>query len=284
MLAYRHGFHVGNHGDVLKHWILIEALAALNRKDKPWTYYDTHAGAGRYALHRRLGGRFPTEWREGIARLWEQRAQAPAALRRYLATLAAFNERDRLVRYPGSPALARHLARPEVGDRLWLCERHPSDFAVLFRRYEKDPLVRCVAGDGFTLAPRAMPPAVRRGLVMIDPSYELARDYVATVQTVRAVRTRFPQAVVMVWYPLLKRFEVPQMVRRLRNVLPEDHLWVELQVKAPPQEGWGMYGSGVVVIQPPFGLSETIAAGVPWLKTVLAQDESARVAWEAKEA
>lgn len=116
-----------------------------------------------------------------------------------------------------------------------------------------------------------MPPPVRRGIVFVDPSYEGAKDYGAVVPFVREVRRRFPQAVVMVWYPLLKRYEVPILVRRLRNVLPEDHLWVELAVTAPPKSGWGMYGSGLVVLQPPYGLHERLQEGLTWLHGLLAQ-------------
>ncbi len=280
MLAYRHAFHAGNVGDVLKHWLLVEVLARLNAKEKPWTYFETHAGAGVYSFSRPIGGRLPTEWQQGIGRLWANRQEAPAALTRYLDQVAAFNPDGALTLYPGSPALARALARSQPSDRLILVERHPTDLELLQRLFANDPQVCVVPGDGWSVVLPMMPPAVRRGLVLIDPSYELSRDYHAVIPFVRTVRRRFPQAVVFVWYPLVKRYEVPLLRRRLRNVLPEDHLWVELPVAAPPRDGWGMYGSGIVVVQPPYGLGETVQQGLPWLARRLAQPGAAEPQWE----
>lgn len=282
MLAYRHAFHAGNAGDLLKHWVLTEILVRLNAKAKPWTYYDTHAGAGLYALAEPIGGRLPSEWRSGIGPVWAAREKAPEALTRYLDLLASFNPDGRLVCYPGSPAIARALARDEPPDRLILCERHPTDAAQLQHLFARDPAVQVLGGDGWQLAARAMPPVVRRGVVLVDPSYELDRDYSAVIPFVRAVRRCFPQAVVAVWYPLLKRYEVPELRRRLRNVLPEEHLWVELPVAPPPHDGWGMYGSGMVVLQPPYGLGMAIRAGLPWLAERVAQPGAAAPVWEEK--
>lgn len=271
MLAYRHAFHAGNPGDLLKHWVLSEALALLNQKEKPWCAFDTHAGAGVYALTQRIGGRLPEEWRDGVGRFWAAQAEAPAAFATFRSILNAFNPDGTMTVYPGSPAIARFLMRADLPDRLYCFERHPTDGEALRQLFARDPRVSVTLVDGWQAAVKRMPPPVRRGIVFVDPSYEGAKDYGAVMPFVREVRRRFPQAVVMVWYPLLKRYEVPILVRRLRNVLPEDHLWVELAVTAPPKSGWGMYGSGLVVLQPPYGLHERLQEGLTWLHGLLAQ-------------
>jgi 23S rRNA (adenine2030-N6)-methyltransferase len=283
MLAYRHAFHAGNSGDALKHWLLSTTLQLLNQKAKPWSYFDTHAGAGVYALSQPVGGRLPSEWQQGVARFWEKRSAAPAPFTAWRSVLEAFNPEQKLTIYPGSPAIARFFAREEVGDRLFLFERHPTDGEKLRALFARDDRVEVFLADGWQAAPKRMPPAVRRGVVFVDPSYELAKDYGAVIPFVREVRRRFPQAVVMVWYPLLKRYEVPLLARRLRNVLPEEHLWVELPVAPPPEHGWGMYGSGMVVLQPPFGLAQQVAEGLPWLHALLAQPGAAEPRFAAHE-
>lgn len=270
MLSYRHGFHAGNHADVLKHWVLAEVLTYFNAKPAPWTYVDTHAGAGLYRLGAGVGGTQAShEFREGIARLWAARTEAPAVFSAYLKAVAAFNPTGRLELYPGSPAIARQFARSGArgkgSDRLVCFERHPRDFAALERLFAGDAQVRCLAADGFAGALQVLPPPSRRGVILIDPPYEVRGDYVRLIPAVRAMLAKFPQATVLVWYPRLRRVEAEELRRRLVNLAPEDHLRVELQVSPPPVGGRGMTASGLVVLHPPYVLAQRLQDGLPWL-------------------
>lgn len=174
MLSYRHAYHAGSHADVLKHCVVLELLSYFNRKDKPWHYIDTHAGGGCYALESERAGK-TAEHEEGIARIWG-RTDLPAPLAAYREAVAQFNPHGRLVFYPGSPALAMTMARPQ--DRLRLFELHPADFEALERTFAGETeRVQCRKADGFTGLKSLLPPLSRRALVLIDPSYEIKDDY-----------------------------------------------------------------------------------------------------------
>jgi 23S rRNA (adenine2030-N6)-methyltransferase len=169
MLAYRHAFHAGNHADVLKHLVLTHVLRYMVEKDKPFTLVDTHAGAGGYSLEGKYAHK-REEFGEGIARLWG-RADLPEALADYVQKVREFNGGDKLEQYPGSPALAQMLARPT--DRLRLYELHPTDYRILEAFLGNRPHTQVSMSDGFAALKGELPPPSRRGVVLIDPSYEL---------------------------------------------------------------------------------------------------------------
>jgi 23S rRNA (adenine2030-N6)-methyltransferase len=203
MLSYRHAYHAGNHADVLKHLVLVHVLNALQRKPAAICYIDTHAGAGSYDLRaaeaEKLG-----EHRQGVARLWGATA-APFEVTRYLAAIRALNAKRpaELRFYPGSPALAIALLRP--ADRCVLIERHPTDHALLARRYGDAANVRVELGDGFELLKGFVPPHEKRGVVFLDPSYELKHEYREVVDCVSDAHRRWATGTYLVWYPLLAR-------------------------------------------------------------------------------
>lgn len=277
MLGYRHAFHAGNHGDVLKHLVLVHLLDYLCAKDKPWWYVDTHAGAGRYALKRG----FATQLREhehGIDRLWAE-ADLPAAITRYLDLVRALNHGNVLRHYPGSPWLARACMRDQ--DRLWLHELHPTDFALLEKEFAGDDRIRVMDSDGFATLKSHLPPQPRRALVMLDPSYELKTDYAQLVGTLRDAMTRFPTGVYMAWYPLLARRESRELPRRLAGI-GERWLHAALAVRdasAAP----GLYGSGVFVINPPYTLMGMLEEVMPLLERLLGEDAHASFTLEQSE-
>ncbi len=173
MLSYRHGFHAGNHADVLKHVALVALLRILTRKDKPLLVLDTHAGAGMYSLEQGFAVK-NAEFRNGIALLWG-RDDLPAPVADYLDQVRAVNSDGVLRHYPGSPRVALGMLRPQ--DRLRLFELHSTEVQVLAQQFARDGRrVSVTAGDGFAGLKAVLPPPSRRGLVLIDPSYELASD------------------------------------------------------------------------------------------------------------
>jgi len=273
MLSYRHAFHAGNHADVLKHTVLLHLLAYLNEKDKPWWYVDTHAGAGIYDLAsdaaRKLG-----ESDDGIGRLWH-RPQPPPLLADYLGQVRALNPDGRLRLYPGSPWLASRLMR--AGDHLRLYELHSADGPLLRHALEgPGRSVKVECGDGFAALKAVLPPPARRGLVLMDPSYEVKEDYRRVVAVLKEGMARFATGVYLLWYPMLQRMESRDLPDRLKRLPARRWLHVALQVRAPDKDGFGMHGSGLFIINPPWVTEGLLRQTLPYLAEALAQDPHAR--------
>ncbi len=273
MLSYRHGYHAGNHADVLKHVVLVSILDYLTAKPKPLWVIDTHAGAGAYELKRGFATQL-AEYKGGIGRLWNE-SGLPAALARYVALVRALNPDGRLTRYPGSPWFAHHLTRAD--DRLWLHELHPADFAAI-GRHLRGRRVKVKQADGLQALRALLPPEPKRALVLIDPSYEVKADYRGVVTALREALQRFAIGTYVLWYPLLDQGaarELPEVVGRLGV---RDWLHARLQVRSP---GPGMYGCGLFVINPPYTLPEALTPALDSLVSLLGQDAGAarHLAW-----
>jgi 23S rRNA (adenine2030-N6)-methyltransferase len=277
MLSYRHAFHAGNHADVLKHFVLVQLLRYLNQKDKPWWYVDTHAGAGAYALDSTYAKK-NAEFEGGIARLWDA-PDLPAALGDYVEQIKALNPNGKLRHYPGSPLIALNLARPD--DRLRLFELHSTDHGILeqnMREAGKRAAIR--QADGFLEIKSVLPPPPRRGLTLIDPSYEDKQDYVRVIGALKEGISRFATGMFMVWYPQLQLGTAHQLPEKLRK-LADKWLDVSLTVQAPSPDGFGMHGSGLFIVNPPWILADTLRQAMPVLVERLAQDDAASYALDA---
>lgn len=271
MLSYRHAFHAGNHADVLKHWVLVCLMRYLAKKDKPYWVIDTHAGAGAYGLDGGYAAR-NAEWAQGIARLWE-RTDLPPELADYVGLVKAMNPQGRLNFYPGSPYLAWKLLRPQ--DRLHLFELHPTDGDLLEKTFQAARRqVRVTRADGFAGLKGLLPPPPRRALVLMDPSYEDKRDYGRVVEALKDSLTRFATGTYALWYPLLQRPEAQRLPPRL-HALKAPWLDVRLTVKRPDKDGFGMHGSGLFLVNPPWTLAATLKTCMPVLQEALALDSGA---------
>lgn len=263
MLSYRHAFHAGNHADVLKHLTLVCTLDYLLRKDKPLCYIDTHAGPGLYQLNTGHAAQ-NEEFRSGIGKLWHAPALTPA-LARYVDCIRGCNDGNELVFYPGSPALAQNLLRAH--DSLRLFELHPGDIELLQQLCDGDRRVRAQHSSGFDGLIALLPPRERRGLILIDPPYEIKQDYDTVVATLKGALKRFATGVYIVWYPLLSRSEVGRLQRSLRALPDTRWLNAELQIGTPTPQG--MFGSGVFVINPPWPLVQQLQEALVVLKELL---------------
>jgi 23S rRNA (adenine2030-N6)-methyltransferase len=272
MLSYRHGFHAGNHADVLKHVVLLQLIAQLTQKEKPLWVIDTHAGAGCYPLAEGFAAR-NAEFETGIGRLWSRR-DLPPVLADYVEAVRVVNPDGALRFYPGSPQLAFQATRPQ--DRLRLFELHSTESREL-QAYFRDAgrRVSVVPGDGYAGLKSVLPPPSRRGLVLVDPSYETTSDYRAVPAAIRDALQRFATGVYAVWYPQIPRRESEQLPDQLRRHATGDWLHVTLRVKAPATDGFGLHGSGVFVFNPPWNLEKALRSALPALVTTLGQDERA---------
>nr|MCU0842310.1 23S rRNA (adenine(2030)-N(6))-methyltransferase RlmJ [Thiobacillaceae bacterium] len=280
MLSYRHAFHAGNPADVLKHLVLAQMLRHLNHKDKPWWYVDSHAGAGIYDLAGDYA-RKKAEYEAGIGRLW-QRDDLPAAVADYVGLVRGLNPDGRLRLYPGSPWIARRFMRAD--DQLRLFELHGSDVTLLRQTFgEAGRRVGIEATDGLAGLRAVLPPQPRRGLILIDPSYELKTDYRQVPEALAEGLRRFATGTYAVWYPQLQRPESRQLPDRLRRLPVKSWLHVSLSVRAPSPDGFGMHGSGLFIVNPPWVLADTLREVMPWLVEVLGQDDRAAYALEQGE-
>ena len=269
---FSHGFHAGNHADVLKHLMLVQVLSYLTAKETPLWFVDTHAGAGVYAIDSAFAQK-KGEFKDGIGRLWGQ-SGLPAALAEYLQQIRKLNPDDVLRHYPGSPQIALQMLREQ--DRLQLFELHTTECEVLQKQYAHvKRKVSVQPTDGFAGLKAVLPPASRRGLVLIDPSYEDKADYAKVVTTMQDALQRFATGVYAVWYPQVQRQESKELPGQLQQLAGQSWLHATLKVMAPARDGLGLHGSGVFVFNPPWKLEAALSAVMPTLVRLLGQDRSA---------
>lgn len=284
MLSYRHAFHAGNHADVLKHFLLIQLSRYQGQKDKPFWIIDTHAGAGLYALDAGYATQLK-EYERGIGKLWT-RQDLPAALADYVGLVRACNPNathaSSILRfYPGSPWLALQTLRPQ--DRLRLFELHGSDSKILQDNFNDHARQVSVAtANGFDALKALLPPPPRRALVLIDPPYETRDDYTHVISALKEGLARFATGVYAIWYPQLARPEARQLPDQLKCLPIRHWLHVTLTVHTPSPDGFGMHGSGMFIINPPWTLHQTLEEIMPYLVEVLGQDAGAGFTLEAQ--
>lgn len=278
-MNYRHAFHAGNFGDVLKHLVLVELLTRLTAKDKPLFFLDTHAGRGRYDLAadeaRRSG-----EAREGILRLAAVEA-LPDAARRYVEAVRASDPGNsaRIRFYPGSPRLAARLLRPS--DRGALCELAPREAAALRREFAGDRRFAVHERDGYEALAALVPPRERRGLVLVDPPYEAQdQEFVAIHDALGRALERWPTGVYAIWYPI----KLAGSVQRFHEALLQrgvERLFVAELCVHPRDSRAGLNGSGMAIVNPPWQSDLAIAQALPAVHAALAPDGAGdtRSAW-----
>ena len=275
-MNYRHHFHAGNFADVMKHVLLVRLILALQRKEKGFLYLDTHAGRGSYDLTVAAKGdtlaRKP-EYPDGIGRLWN-RSDAPAELAAYLDLVRKF-DRDRGNTdpaphyYPGSPWIARGLARPQ--DRLVLCERQPDEAELLDIEFGRESRVQVKEIDGYG-APRAMLPSTeRRALVLVDPPFESQDEFARIAGAVSEGLARLSSAVIAIWYPLTERARVDAFFAELLALKLPPTLEMELMI-AGEQSTLKLKGCGLVLINPPWKFDTEAKQLLEWMAKALAQE------------
>jgi 23S rRNA (adenine2030-N6)-methyltransferase len=267
MLSYLHGYHAGNHADVLKHTVLAALLARLVAKDKPLRYIETHAGAGGYDL-RASSAQRNREHEGGAGRLWAS-SDAPVAVSRWLTLAQRFNGDGALRRYPGSPWLARESLRPI--DDLFLFELHPAEHRALKNACSEDRRVKVLREDGLTTCVGLVPPPSKRALTFVDPSYELRNEHRDVIDALVKVHKRFATGVVAIWYPVIERRWADHYERVLRATGITAIATYELCV-AREQRGGGLVGSGMFVVNAPWQLDDELREALPWLAQHLGID------------
>lgn len=266
MLSYRHHYHAGNHADVFKHISLMLILAAMKRKDKPLLYLDTHSGAGLYDIQGPMAKKI-NEQAQGVMKVWE-RDQVPELIQPYVRLLEKMNPEGSLRMYPGSPWIAHCLL--DNSDRLVLNELHTTDVHILtdVTRYFKN--MKVYHQNGLLALNSLLPPPEKRGLIFIDPSYEIKSDYLEVAQAVLKAHRKFATGVYAIWYPLLKSGIQYALTDALSAAgLDNFH---RFEFKAKVDRETSMYGSGLIVINLPFQVDKQIKEVIRWLGGVLGID------------
>ena len=281
MLSYRHSFHAGNHGDVLKHLCQMLLIDKLKSKNKGFCYFDTHSGAGVYQLNSEESLK-TNEFKQGIERLSGHSVENEA-IRNYLSLVSRYQEFNQ---YPGSPEIAKSMLRPQ--DKLILMEWHNQEIQNL-KSNLGGKNISIHHRDGYEGLLALTPPDIRRGLVLIDPSYEVASEYQQVVDTVIAAYRKWNSAIYAIWYPLIsdrqtsntsfessdsKKGKSEAMLESLAQHSFKNILKIELCVTADSEAG-GMYGSGMLIINAPWRLDQQIKESLQELTPLMAQRDSA---------
>lgn len=268
MLSYQHSYHAGNFADVVKHLVLCRILTYMNQKEKPFLYLETHSGRGRYDLAH-VHSIKTAEFKTGIALLWEARHKAPLVFAPYLEILKTLNPNEVLRYYPGSPFIALSSLRPT--DRLIFSEKHPAEFSYLEQLPKAGKRVFLNASDGIQDMLATLPPIERRGLIFIDPSYEIKEEYKTIPAALNAAYNRFATGVFCLWYPIINNRPPKSLIAGMENIKATKILQVEFslnQSKRGQETGVGMDGCGLWIINPPYPLEDELRTALDFLRTI----------------
>jgi len=280
-MNYRHAFHAGNHADVLKHIVQLALLDAFKRKDSPFFVLDTHGGRGRYLLASEES-RKTLEIEDGVMRLMAQ-PSLPEVVERYLKAVQADNPVGALLAYPGSPLLTAQTLRAQ--DRMAACELQPDEAAALKALFANDARVGVHEGDGYQLLRALLPPKVNgskigRGLVLIDPPYEVQdAEYPRILTALSETLARWPQATCAVWFPIKQRRTILHFLRKATALPVKSALTIEFLVR-PDESPLRLNGSGMLILNAPFQFDRTVGPALPALRKHLGEaGASTRLDW-----
>lgn len=270
MLSYRHIYHAGNHADILKHLVVSEICRHFIKKEAPFFYLDTHAGIGQYSLDSEQAQK-NKEFQTGIARLLEAE-NLPEPVEQLLEIVRDMNPDGELEFYPGSPKIVDYYVRQK--DKLHLCELHPNDYPLLAALFPNKRRANVVKDNGFTAVKAMLPPPQKRGFVLMDPPYEVKKDYQYVVQALQEGYKRFPQGTYAIWYPILNRKQANDLLRSVEATKIRNVLLLEMNIRDTEKER-GMAGSGMIVVNPPWTLEQSANQFLPVLTDLLAEDDQA---------
>jgi 23S rRNA (adenine2030-N6)-methyltransferase len=272
-LNYRHAFHAGNFADVLKHAVLASVLVYLARKESPFRFIDTHAGAGRFDLASHEAKRSP-EWRDGIARILTGRPPPPVAefLRPYLQAVGPHDSDGRPMSYPGSPAIAQSLTRRQ--DRIALCEANPDEREALIVALGRDGRLSIVGTDGYVALNAYLPPKERRGIVLIDPPFEAPDEASAMARALERALRKWPTGTYIAWRPIREARADAHFLNSIAALHVASILRLELDVGPGPIGARGqepLARAGLLIVNPPHTLFDEARMLLPWLAQTLAR-------------
>ena len=264
-MNYRHIYHAGNFADVIKHIVLMRVLDYLKQKDKAFFVLDTHAGIGLYDLDADQARR-TAEADDGIARVMAHADTAPDAVRAYVDLVRGFNRGDEWRTYPGSPAITHSLIRDQ--DRMVVNELHPDDVVTLDYNMGRDGRVRVEHMDAYQAIKALLPPPERRGMVLVDPPFEVTDEFARMTKALVDAHKRWATGVYAFWYPI----KDPRVIARWHNDLADTGIpkimAVDFMIR-PASDPTRLNGSGLVLVNAPWTLESELNTILPWLVSTL---------------
>ena len=264
-MNYRHSYHAGNFADLFKHLILTLLIGHFNRKDSGWSYLDTHAGRGLYELDCSEKSK-SSEAAEGIKKIWPDLSTIPEASVSYCQVLQQYNPDGILRIYPGSLAIVKALARPQ--DRLIGIELHPEEQRILKVLFRHDAQVSVHLRDGYESLKAFLPPKPARGLVLIDPPFEMADEFSKIFAAVKMALLRWPTGCYVIWYPIKNYSKVEHWITKMKE-LANNLLRVELSLVDRLEEDAPLAATGILIFNPPWQIEGQINDGIAWLWSCL---------------
>lgn len=258
-MNYRHSYHAGSFADVFKHIILVALTQAFLRKNTPFCYLDTHAGAGYYDLSAEAAQK-NKEFETGINKIISQQ-NMPELIKDYVACVQKHPEKIKLF-YPGSPYVVKQLLRPQ--DRMILSELHPEEFQSLKKIFGHDKQVSVHLQDGYQSLKAFLPPKERRGFVLIDPPYEQKDEFEKLTSTLSQTIKRWDTGVYAIWYPIKNRSAVNRFLQHIKEKISRPTLIAELSIY-PEDMLLSLIGTGMLIINPPWQLDQKLKEILPWL-------------------
>lgn len=262
MLSYQHGYHAGNFADVIKHISLTRLLAYLTLKDKPLFYLETHSGKGQYNLKDKQAEK-TGEYKQGIKLIWDNRSKLSPVFNEYIQDIDKLNETRGLHFYPGSPYFAINALRMQ--DRAYFCELHPAEYEALNQLPHFNKKIHISNTDGIASMNALLPPPEKRGLIFIDPSFEIKEEYKQIPIAIKQAFKRFSTGVYCLWYPIVNRKLIEQLSRGMKDINAKNSLKIEFNLTMAPRDG--MTGCGLWIINPPYTFINEIKAALDILRT-----------------
>lgn len=268
-MNYKHAYHAGNFADVLKHITLLALLSSLSRKPTPFCYIDTHAGPGYYDLSAEFAAK-TKEYAGGIEKIIRA-DNPPPLIKRYLQSVHQINNKLTQSRYaslryyPGSPMIARYFIRSS--DRIIACELHPQEYQSLKTTFSGDKQVSVHHMDGYLGLKALIPPAEKRGLVLIDPPYENVDEFGRIARTLPHALKKWPQGIYAIWCPIKTHLHLERFYNDLKSSIDQPIFILELTIY--PDLPNHLNGCGLTIINPPWQFSGMINEILPWLWNAL---------------
>lgn len=255
-MNYKHAYHAGNFADVVKHILLVQLLNQLSQKNKPFYALDAYGGCGLYSLSSEEA-RKTGEAEGGIKALLKlddtKMAQAPAAVKDYLAGIKQAKATYDNKVYPGSPWwIAHHIEKnPDTGVRGEAFEAKASEYDALNYQLYKLP-IGIHHRDAFEGVTAVIPPAERRGLIFLDPPYEQEhKDFTRLINLLVAAYNKWPQGTYALWFPIKNIEAVELFYKKLKRTEMRRQLVCDLNIY-PNDVAVGLNGTGLLVINPPW--------------------------------
>jgi len=263
MLSYQHIYHAGCFADVLKHIVLSNILDYMTQKESPLFYLETHGGRGLYDLASNEAKK-TKEADLGVFPLWENQSNAPEMCSPFLKTLNELNPTSNMRFYPGSPKLA--ISQLRTQDRLFINELHPKEFQFLSQLRKDHKRVHYSQTDGIKQLESLLPPPEKRGLIFIDPSYELKEEYKTIPKAIIKAYNKFSNGVFCLWYPIIDSYQHQQLLNQFNKLSEAKTLRVEFEFANEQQ--LNMNGCGLWIINPPFRLQSELPELINYLKEI----------------